>query len=146
MSFRVIIPHPECLRRISSGFGWVDHRLVRQGFTSRLSLEAQTLYLFLVTVANESGLSWYSDEKLCQQSNLSARLLDSARKELLSCSLLAYSPPVYQLLEIPGISRLSKLSVNTQEPDKKLIPEVRHKRFEESLSIDEILRQIIAED
>ena len=43
MNFKVVIPRPECLRRMSSGFGWVDHRLVRQGYTSHLSAEAQAL-------------------------------------------------------------------------------------------------------
>lgn len=101
MKFNVAIPRPDRLRSAPSGFGWVDHRLVRLGYTSHLSVEAQALYLFLVTVANESGLSWYSDETLCRQGNLSRRQLDSARQELAACSLVAYSRPVYQVLELP---------------------------------------------
>ena len=142
MNFKVVIPRPECLRRMSSGFGWVDHRLVRQGYTSHLSAEAQALYLFLVTVANESGLSWYSEEKLCQQSNLSRRLLDSARKELAACSLVAYSRPVYQVLELPCAHRERGESATLDMPCEEAKEAARTQRFEQALTIEEIFRQM----
>ena len=142
MNFKVVIPRPECLRRMSSGFGWVDHRLVRQGYTSSLSAEAQALYLFLVTVANESGLSWYSDEKLCQQSNLSGRLLDSARRELFACSLVAYSRPVYQVLELPFAHRNRGIPVTLDRTVEEAEPSAQNKRFEQTLTIEEIFRQM----
>src|SRR5712692_8578499 len=41
----------ERLRQVPAGFGWVDHRLVRNGFISRCDHAGLALYLFLVTVA-----------------------------------------------------------------------------------------------
>lgn len=65
-----MIPRPERLRRAPSGFGWVDHRFVRHGYSARLGSGSLALYLFMVTVANEDGLSWYSSEKLCPLTGL----------------------------------------------------------------------------
>lgn len=142
MNFKVVIPRPDCLRRMSSGFGWVDHRLVRHGYTSHLSIEAQALYLFLVTVANESGLSWYSDEKLCQQSNLSGHQLDSARKELAACSLVAYSRPVYQVLELPCAHRSCGEPAAVDMPFEQAKTVSPPQRFEQTLAMEEIFRRM----
>lgn len=95
------IPRPDRIRHVPSGFGWVDHRFVRDGHIRGLSREALALYLFLVTVANEDGISWYSEEKLCLLTGLESADLSSARRELSSLSLLTYSRPVYQILELP---------------------------------------------
>lgn len=96
-----VVVRPERIRRLPPGFGWIDHRFVRHGFSARLSPEAQTLYLFLATVADEYGLSWYSTDKLCLKSGLSPMAVTLARKELTAHSLLAYACPVYQLLSLP---------------------------------------------
>lgn len=53
------------LRRVPEGFGWVDHRFVRDGHVRGRSGGALALYLFLVTVADGDGVSYYSDETLC---------------------------------------------------------------------------------
>ena len=55
---------PERLRQIPSQFSWVDHRLVRDHYLERCDTLAAALYLFLITVADEHGLSYYSDAAL----------------------------------------------------------------------------------
>ena len=52
---------PERLRAVPSQFSWLDHRLVRESHLDRCSTEALALYLFLVTVADAQGLSYYGD-------------------------------------------------------------------------------------
>ena len=52
---------PDRIRTIPEQFSWVDHRLVRDHHIERLSHQAASLYLFLVTVADCQGLSYYSD-------------------------------------------------------------------------------------
>ena len=52
---------PERVRKIPKQFSWIDQRLVREGHIERLSHRATALYLFLVTVADARGLSYYSD-------------------------------------------------------------------------------------
>lgn len=95
------IVDPGRLRRVPKGFGWVDHRLVREGHARALSPDALALYLFLATVADSDGVSWYSDETLDSHLGVGVERLRSARKELLSRSLLAWRRPFHQVLEIP---------------------------------------------
>ena len=52
---------PERLRAVTSQFSWLDHRLVCERHLDRCSTEALALYLFLVTVADAKGLSYYGD-------------------------------------------------------------------------------------
>ena len=47
------------VRRIPDQFSWIDHRLVREQYIDYLSSEAAALYLFLVTVSDAQGLSYY---------------------------------------------------------------------------------------
>ena len=54
----------ERLRQVPLQFSWIDHRLVRDRHICRCSAEALALYLFLVTVADGKGLSYYSDQTI----------------------------------------------------------------------------------
>src|SRR5947209_13693974 len=47
-------------RQIPPSFSWVDHRLIRHRHLERRDHSAWALYLFLVTVADAQGLSYYS--------------------------------------------------------------------------------------
>ena len=89
---------PQRLRRVPRQFSWIDQRLVRQGHISRCSPEALALYLFLVTVADAEGLSYYSDPTAGRLLNLPAEGLVRARKELCGNGLIAYQRPLYQVL------------------------------------------------
>ena len=53
--------YPERIRTPPKQFSWVDHRLVRDHYIDRCSHQSAALYLFLVTVADAQGLSYYSD-------------------------------------------------------------------------------------
>ena len=65
-----------------------------------MSHAAAALYLFLVTVADAQGLSYYSDRTLCRRLAMSEHGLETARGELLAFDLLAYEPPLYQVLAL----------------------------------------------
>lgn len=78
------------LRRVPSQFSWVDHRLVRQNHLPRAAATAWGLYLVLVTVGDDQGLSYYADRTLCRLLSLSA--------EQLAAGVLAYEAPLYQVL------------------------------------------------
>jgi hypothetical protein len=73
---------------------------VRDGHIRGRSAEALALYLFLVTVADADGLSWYSERALCRTLSWDASALRAAREELCSAGLLAYRKPLYQVLEL----------------------------------------------
>lgn len=89
---------PERVRKIPKQFSWIDQRLVREGHIERLSHRAAALYLFLVTVADARGLSYYSDPGICRRLGMEVGTLDNARQELVRLGLLAYQSPLYQVL------------------------------------------------
>jgi hypothetical protein len=89
---------PHRVRRVPSQFSWLDHRLVRQNHLTRASACAWGLYLVLVTVGDEHGLSYYADRTLARLLSLSEEALGQARRELLAAGLIAYEAPLYQVL------------------------------------------------
>jgi hypothetical protein len=94
---------PDRIRSIPEQFSWVDHRLVRDRHIERLSHEAAALYLFLVTVADCQGLSYYSAPSLCERLAMDAPTLEAARMVLLRSGLVAYRKPLYQVLPIGDV-------------------------------------------
>ena len=103
-----IVPHRR--RNIPSQFSWVDHRLVREGHIQGRSMSALGLYLFLVTVADVDGLSWYSDAALCRLLSWNESQLQSARQELSQAELIAYRKPLYQVLDLGPAMAVSEHS------------------------------------
>ena len=89
------------LRQVPRSWSWIDHRLVRDRHISRCSSNALALYLFLVTVADGQGLSYYADKTICRLlPALDGGSLSRARAELIANQLIAYQPPLYQILAI----------------------------------------------
>lgn len=91
---------PEQLRQVPPQFSWIDHRLVRDRHIAGKSVEALALYLFLVTVADGQGLSYYSDAGIGKLLPLDAPALDRARHELIRAGWIAYDKPLYQVLSL----------------------------------------------
>jgi hypothetical protein len=102
---------PDRIRSIPEQFSWVDHRLVRDRHLEHLSHEAAALYLFLVTVADCQGLSYYSAPSLCERLVMDASTLEGARMELIRAGLVAYKKPLYQVLPLGEV--LSPKSAKT---------------------------------
>lgn len=83
-------------------FSWVDQALVQQHFIDRCDAHAAALYLFLVTVADAQGLSYYGEATLTARLHLSTEELDVARQQLINIELVAYQAPLYQVLALSG--------------------------------------------
>ena len=88
------------IRRIAGGFGWVDHRLVRDHYVERCSHGALALYLFLVVVSDGEGISWWSERSLSKRLGMEVDRLRQARAELEAADLVAFEPPVWQVLQL----------------------------------------------
>ena len=101
MQKRLLVPSR--MRRVPRQFSWVDQRLVRDRYIARCNPEALALYLFLVTVADARGLSFYADASIERLLSLSPQHLEQAREGLLGAGLVAYEAPLYQVLALePG--------------------------------------------
>jgi hypothetical protein len=79
----------------------VDHRLIRHHHLKSCDLSAWALYLFLVTVADVQGLSYYSDASISRHLNLDLLQLAAARQQLEKADLVACTKPLYQVLALP---------------------------------------------
>ena len=88
------------MRQVPVQFSWVDQCLVQRHFIDRLEARAAALYLFLVTVCDAQGLSYYGAATLAQRLRLSGAELVAARQQLIDLDLLAYQAPLYQVLAI----------------------------------------------
>ena len=93
---------PERLRQVPEQFSWIDQALVQRHFIDRCDVRSAALYLFLVTVADAQGLSYYGSSSLAQRLHLSTEELGAARQQLIELELVAYQAPLYQVLAIPG--------------------------------------------
>ena len=93
---------PERLRQVPEQFSWVDQALVQQHFIDRCEARSAALYLFLVTVSDAQGLSYYGAATLARRLHLSDEQFAAARQQLIELDLLAYQAPLYQVLALPG--------------------------------------------
>lgn len=91
---------PSRVRRVPRQFSWVDQRLVRDHHIARCNSEALALYLFLVTVADARGLSYYADASIERLLSFSPHRLSEAREGLVGAGLIAYEAPLYQVLAL----------------------------------------------
>jgi hypothetical protein len=91
---------PDRVRQVPPSFNWVDHRLVRDNYLTLCDCTSQALYLFLVTVCDVQGLSYYSDASICRRLGIDALELATARRQLEQAELIAFRKPLYQVLSL----------------------------------------------
>lgn len=93
-----IIPHR--VRSVPRQFSWVDHRLVRDRRIDHCSHPAAALYLFLVTVGDAKGISYYADASIMRRLSMDPSTLQQARENLVHAGLIAWKKPLYQVLSL----------------------------------------------
>jgi hypothetical protein len=91
---------PEGVRQVPKQFSWLDHRLIRDHHIERCSHPAAALYLFLVTVGDARGLSYYADDSVMKHLSMDLIILERARENLISIGLIAWQKPLYQVLSL----------------------------------------------
>jgi hypothetical protein len=92
---------PERMRSTPEQFSWVDQALVQHHLIDRCTSHSAALYLFLVTVADCEGLSYYGASTLASRLHLSEADLATARTQLMALDLIAWQAPLYQVLALP---------------------------------------------
>lgn len=113
------------IRKVPKHFSWIDHRLVRDRHIENCSHSAAALYLFLVTVGDQKGLSYYSDKSIVNYLSMDPSILQQARADLIRIGLIAWQKPLYQVL-----------SLDRAEAEK---PPAPRSRMDKALSLGEIL-------
>lgn len=109
---------PDRLRRPPERFSWLDHRLVRENRLRNCSPQALALYLFLSTVADADGLSYYGENSIARHLSLESGQLREARNRLIREDLIAYESPFYQVLSLerPAVPPPQPASVRGDQP------------------------------
>ena len=92
---------PERIRTIPVQFAAVDRQLVYQKHIRRMRTDEIALYVFLECVSDAQGLSFYSEERICEYLHFSLNGLWKAREGLEQGGFLLYRRPIYQLLKLP---------------------------------------------
>jgi hypothetical protein len=95
---------PKQVRRVPRQFSWIDQRLVREQYINRLSHPAAALYLFLVTVSDAKGMSYYGDTSIMTRLSMDPATLDQARDNLVRIGLIAWEKPLYQVLSLEPVA------------------------------------------
>jgi len=90
----------ERIRKVPRHFSWIDHRLVRDRHIENCSHAAAALYLFLVTVGDAKGLSYYGDKSITKRLSMDQSILNEARACLIRIGLIAWQKPLYQVLAL----------------------------------------------
>lgn len=76
--------------------------MVRGHHLMKATAPAWALYLVLVTVGDEHGLSYYSERTLARLLSLSEPGVAEARRQLIQAGVIAYEAPLYQVLGLEG--------------------------------------------
>jgi hypothetical protein len=113
---------PQRLRQVPEHFSWIDHALVQRHLIDRCDARAAALYLFLVTVADAQGLSYYGGNTLMQRLHLSTEQLGAARQQLIDLELVAYQAPLYQVLAIAGTPVAPRTAPTSPAPTSASAP------------------------
>ncbi len=96
------------IRKIPKSFSWIDHRLVRDRHIENITHSQAALYLFLVCVADENGLSYYGDPALMKKLGMDQLCFNQARSGLISNGLIAWQRPIYQVLSLEPIVNITR--------------------------------------
>ena len=95
----------ERIRKVPKHFSWIDHRLVRDRHIENCTHAAAALYLFLITVGDVKGLSYYGDKSILKHLGMNLSELQHARANLIRVGLIAWQKPLYQVLSLDRSQR-----------------------------------------
>jgi hypothetical protein len=117
---------PDRVRRPPrEGWSWIDRRFLRE-HASRLSHEAIFVYLFLVAVSDQKGLSFYNDASIAVRLRMGEQAVVRARDELVREDLVAYRAPLTQVLSLPDRSRVERGSAMSLSEMFRAVTQANH--------------------
>lgn len=90
------------IRRIQSGFAFIEHRFLTAGFLASLSRSELLLYFFLVLAADRNGISFYCYDSICNLVGLDLSEYLEARSGLIEKDLICFKNNLFQVLSLPS--------------------------------------------
>jgi hypothetical protein len=105
-------PVPDQIRKPEGRFGWLDDRLLHEGWLSRLGPEGTAVLALLALASDRQGASFYGRERMASVLGMSRRDVDFALSRLQELDLVAHRPwragqadGIWQLLPVPRSER-----------------------------------------
>jgi len=104
--------------------------------------------LFLLTVADRQGLSYYADASIAHELGVAVMTLGQARQRLIEVGLIAYKTPLYQVLALPVTTPCTPTCVLQNDPAARPIKSstAPPRRSGPPQAIREVLRKMFEED
>lgn len=101
-------PRPDLVRRPRDNFGWLDARLLQEGWLARLGGDGVAVLTLLAIAADRRGASFYSRQRMASALALDLPAVDRALAKLRELGLVDARPwragnpdGVWQLLPLP---------------------------------------------
>ena len=106
-------PRPDLVRRPGGApFGWLEARLLNDGWLSRLGPDATAVLVLFALAADRHGASFYGRDRMSVLLGLDRPAVDRALARLLELGLVAHRPwnsghpdGVWQLVPVPVTPR-----------------------------------------
>ena len=105
-------PHPDLVRQPQGSFGWIEDRMLRDGWLARIGVDAIGVLVLLVLAADRRGASFYSRDRMAAALGLDRARVDAALEHLLDQRLVdmrpwqpGYRDGVWQILPMPESRR-----------------------------------------
>ncbi len=115
-------PHPDMVRRPRGSFGWIEDRMLRDGWLARLGVDAVSVLVLLVLAADRRGASFYSRDRMATALGLDRARVDAALQKLLDHRLVDMRPwgpghrdGVWQITPLPESQRDDDRSRRTMQ-------------------------------
>ena len=126
---------PDRIRSIKSGFSFIPHRFLREGFFITLSRDELVVYFLLILVSDREGVSYYSQDRLCHLLKMCLEDFLEARNRLIEKDLIAFDGFIFQVLSLPGKPVHPQAKLLTKREDfERSDPLTIRRSIEKSLS------------
>lgn len=121
---------PRRIRYPKGAYGWVELRMVTDGHLQALDPSCALVYLFLCTVGNREGISFWSRSRTARTLNLSLETVGAALRTLAAADLIAATERIVQVLPVPvrGASQTAAPQATTPLPTAVSPPSTRAHR------------------
>lgn len=107
---------PRRVRRPRGAYGWTDLRAITQGHVEKVGSAAALTYLFLCSVGDMAGLSFWSRERMTRVLGLDAEVIHEALDKLVAADLIARQGQVIQVLPIPEATTTAVVPAHRPSP------------------------------
>lgn len=103
-------PRPDLVRSPRTGFGWLEHALLHEGWLARIGTDGVAVLVLLALASDRHGASFFSRQRMATALGVSIQQVDAGLTRLRELELVDFAPwapgrrdGVWQLLPVPEL-------------------------------------------